>query len=74
MHYQDYRDEPAPTYTTPPLAADPAVTLPSAQLASYLVAHSEYTLPLTRRNVVVTVPRQDAAADPARKKDEKEVK
>ena len=67
-------DEPAPTYTTPPLAADPAVTLPSAQLASYLVAHSEYTLPLTRRNVVVTVPRQDAAADPARRKDEKEVK
>ena len=65
-------DEPAATYTTPPLAADPAVALPSPQLASYLVAHSEYTLPLTRRNVVLTAPGQDAPADPARGRDERE--
>jgi sigma-E factor negative regulatory protein RseA len=64
-------DEPVATYTTPPLAADTAVALPSAQLASYLVAHSEYTLPLTRRSVVATVPRQDIQDAPADEKDEK---
>ncbi len=67
-------DQPVATYTTPPVAADAAVALPSAQLASYLVAHSEYTLPLTRRNVVATVPRQDDPARPAREKDGKEAK
>jgi negative regulator of sigma E activity len=64
-------DEPVATYTTPPLAADMAVALPSAQLASYLVAHSEYTLPLTRRSVVATVPRQDVQDPPADEKDDK---
>lgn len=57
-------DDPAVAYTTPPApSSDPAGVLPPAQLASYLVAHSEYTLPLTRRNVVTTVPRQDAAPE-----------
>jgi len=65
-------DEPAATYTTPPATTDPAVTLPSAQLASYLVAHSEYTLPLTRRSVVSTVPLQDDTADAPPKKDDEE--
>jgi sigma-E factor negative regulatory protein RseA len=68
-------DEPVSTYTTPPLAADTSVALPSAQLASYLVAHSEYTLPLTRRSVVATVPRQDIqdpqAGEEDGKKDDK---
>jgi len=60
-------EEPAATYTTPPVTADPSVALPSAQLASYLVAHSEYTLPLTRRSVVATVPPPAATADAQRK-------
>ena len=63
-------DEPAVTYTTPPVTSDPAVALPSAQLASYLVAHSEYTLPLTRRNVVMTVPQQDLPVTKSRQKDD----
>jgi hypothetical protein len=62
------------TYTTPPVTADPAVALPSAQLASYLVAHSEYTLPLTRRNVVMTVPYQDPPPAKSRQKDDQEAK
>jgi sigma-E factor negative regulatory protein RseA len=67
-------DEPPMTYTTPPATSDPAVALASAQLASYLVAHSEYTLPLTRRNVVMTVPRQDSPPDQTEQKDEQEAK
>jgi sigma-E factor negative regulatory protein RseA len=55
-------DEPALAYTTPPAPAEPADGLPSAQLASYLVAHSEYTLPLTRRSVITAAPQQ--AAEP----------
>ena len=60
-------DEPAATYTIPPVTVDPDITLPTAQLASYLVAHSEYTLPLTRRSVVATVPPQADPADAERK-------
>jgi sigma-E factor negative regulatory protein RseA len=67
-------DEPVVTYTTPPVTADPAVALPSAQLASYLVAHSEYTLPLTRRNVVMTVPHQDPPPAKSGQKDDQEAK
>jgi sigma-E factor negative regulatory protein RseA len=67
-------DEPAATYTTPPVTADPAFALPSAQLASYLVAHSEYTLPLTRRSVVSTVPPQAPPADAQRKKKDEEAR
>jgi len=56
-------EEPAPAYTTPPAAEnEPATGLPSAQLASYLLAHSEYTLPLSRRVIVTTVPQQPADA------------
>jgi hypothetical protein len=54
-------EEPAVTYTTPPAPAEPAGALPSAQLAAYLVAHSEYTLPLSRRSVVTTLPEEPAA-------------
>lgn len=54
-------DEPVVTYTTPPAPAEPAGALPSAQLAAYLVAHSEYTLPLSRRSVVTTLPEEPAA-------------
>jgi sigma-E factor negative regulatory protein RseA len=61
-------DEPAITYTTPPAPTEPAGKLPSAQLAAYLVAHSEYTLPLSRRSVVATLPEEpsgQAATDAA---------
>ncbi len=54
-------EEPVVTYTTPPAPVEPAGALPSAQLAAYLVAHSEYTLPLSRRNVVTTQPEEPAA-------------
>jgi sigma-E factor negative regulatory protein RseA len=53
-------EEPVVTYTTPPAPAEPAGALPSAQLAAYLVAHSEYTLPLSRRSVVTTLPEKPA--------------
>lgn len=64
-------DEPAASYTTPPVTPDLATALPSAQLASYLVAHSEYTLPLARRSVVTTVPRQDLLPGQPRQEDDK---
>jgi hypothetical protein len=60
-------EEPAPSYTTPPVPAraEPAGVLSSAQLASFLVAHSEYTSPLARRSVVTTtVSGEPAAAAP----------
>ena len=60
-------DEPAEAYTTPPAPAEAAGGLPPAQLASYLVAHSEYTLPLARRSVVTMVtqrPIEASEADP----------
>jgi sigma-E factor negative regulatory protein RseA len=45
-------DEPAQTYTTPQAPPEATVPLSSAQLASYLVAHSEYTSPLSRSSLV----------------------
>ncbi len=48
-------DEPAPSYTTPPAPAAGA-PLGGAQLAAYLVAHSEFTSPLARRTVIVAPP------------------
>jgi sigma-E factor negative regulatory protein RseA len=45
-------DEPAPSYTTPQAPPEAAVPLTSTQLASYLVAHSEYTSPLARSSIV----------------------
>lgn len=45
-------DEAPPSYTTPPAPAGSDNALSPAQLASYLLAHSEYTDPLGRRSVV----------------------
>jgi len=45
-------DEPAQSYTTPQASPEAVVPLSSAQLASYLVAHSEYTSPLARSSIV----------------------
>jgi len=53
-------EAPATSYTTPPAPMAPAGNLPSAQLAAYLVAHSEYTLPLSRRSVVTVQPEEPA--------------
>lgn len=48
-------DAPAPSYTTPPAPAAGS-PLGGAQLAAYLVAHSEFTSPLARRTVIVAPP------------------
>jgi sigma-E factor negative regulatory protein RseA len=45
-------EEPAQSYTTPQAPPEAVVPLSSAQLASYLVAHSEYTSPLARSSIV----------------------
>lgn len=44
-------DSPARPYTTPPAVAGPG-SIPAAQFANYLVAHSSYASPLVRRSVV----------------------
>ncbi len=44
-------DSPSRSYTTP-AAADGPGSLPAAQFANYLVAHSSYASPLVRRSVV----------------------
>ena len=49
---QPAADEALPSYTTPP-APIGSGTLAPAQLASYLVAHGEFTSPLARRTVIV---------------------
>jgi len=49
---QPAADEPLPSYTTPPAAVGSG-TLAPAQLASYLVAHGEFTSSLARRTVIV---------------------
>ena len=59
---------PAPAYTTPPPPpAGSAGALSSAQLASYLVAHSQYVSPLSRRSVLgnVTVDDVEQQTEPA---------
>jgi hypothetical protein len=43
--------EPA-SYVTPPASTRGVGVIPPAQLASYVVAHSEYGSPLGRRNVL----------------------
>lgn len=58
-------DEPPQTYTTPPAPAGSANVLSPAQLASFLLAHSEYTDPLSRRSVVTGTPDAPAGATPA---------
>ncbi len=61
-------DERPPAYTIPP-PVEPAASSPlsSAQLASYLVAHSEYVSPLARRSLLsaVTVEEPDPEPPPA---------
>lgn len=55
-------DEPAQTYTTPQAPPEAAVALSPAQLASYLVAHSEYTSPLSRSSLVTRAMTDEAPA------------
>lgn len=50
-------ETPPPSYTTPPAPAG-GVHLGGAQLASYLVAHSEFASPLARRTVIVAPPEE----------------
>lgn len=61
----DEVDEPPQTYTTPPAPAGSGNVLSPAQLASYLLAHSEYTDPLFRRSVVTGTLGTPAEAGPA---------
>lgn len=65
--------EPA-SYVTPPAGRPAVAPIPPAQLANYVVAHSEYSSPMGRRNVltgliadeaVVVVPAQQPAPPPA---------
>jgi anti-sigma factor RsiW len=60
-------DESPPAYTIPPPVEAATSPLSSAQLASYLVAHSEYVSPLARRSVLsaVTVEKPDVESPPA---------
>lgn len=55
--------EPA-SYVTPP-ATPGAGVIPPAQLASYVVAHSEYSAPLGRRNVLTGLVAGEPLAAPA---------
>ena len=55
-------DEPAQTYTTPQAPPEATVVLSPAQLASYLVAHSEYTSPLSRSSLVTGAMTDEAPA------------
>jgi hypothetical protein len=41
--------------------------MPSAQLANYLVAHSEFTPPLSRRSLLSALVATGAAAEPAQR-------
>lgn len=61
----DDLEEPAQTYTTPPAPAGSGNALSPAQLASFLLAHSEYTDPLSRRSVVAGTLGTPAEAGPA---------
>ncbi len=58
-------EPPSRPYTTPP-AADGPGSLPAAQFANYLVAHSGYASPLVRRSVVaglIVAPQEVADID-----------
>lgn len=61
----DEVDEPSQSYTTPPVPGGFGNALSPAQLASYLLAHSEYTDPLGRRSVVTGAMGLPAQAEPA---------
>jgi hypothetical protein len=55
--------EPA-SYVTPPVSRGVGV-IPPAQLASYVVAHSEYSSPLGRRNVLTGLVADEVQLAPA---------
>jgi sigma-E factor negative regulatory protein RseA len=48
-------------YTVPTVADSPAI-VPTAELANYVVAHSEFATPLVRRNTLSTLMASDAAS------------
>lgn len=50
------------SYTVPPLRRDASLGLADAQLANYVVAHSEFAAPLNRRSVLSTLIASDSAA------------
>lgn len=61
----DAAETPSRPYTTP-AAADGPGSLPAAQFANYLVAHSSYASPLVRRSVVtglIAAPQEVAGSD-----------
>ncbi len=61
----DPAESPSRAYTTPAAAAGPG-SLPAAQFANYLVAHSSYASPLVRRSVVtglIVAPQEVAGGD-----------
>lgn len=49
------------SYTVPAVIESPAI-IPTAELANYVVAHSEFSTPLVRRNTLSTLMASDAAA------------
>lgn len=51
-----------PDIYTVPTVADPPSIVPTAELANYVVAHSEFATPLVRRNTLSTLMASDAAA------------
>jgi sigma-E factor negative regulatory protein RseA len=51
-----------PDIYTVPTVADPPSIVPNAELANYVVAHSEFSTPLVRRNTLSTLMASDAAA------------
>jgi len=53
---------PEPDIYTVPTVADPPSIVPTAELANYVVAHSEFATPLVRRNTLSTLMASDAAA------------
>jgi negative regulator of sigma E activity len=48
-------------YTVPTVADSPSI-VPTAELANYVVAHSEFATPLVRRNTLSTLMASDAAS------------
>lgn len=53
------------SYVVPAPATAPGGMLPAAQLANYVVAHSEFSTPLSRRSVLSALVANDEAAAPA---------
>lgn len=49
------------SYTVPTVIEPPAI-IPTAELANYVVAHSEFSAPLVRRNTLSTLMASDAGA------------